>query len=315
MNDMMVTIVVVTYNQEKWIRENLLSLVNQETEFQYEVIIGEDHGTDGTRAICQEFANKYENIRILSAHDKNIGSVPNWVECVMAGSGKYIMCCDGDDYWHNPNKLQIQVEYMESHPECVALHTNIDVFHENTGRLEKSIKNGKEIPQGMIQKEILEGKHNVSTVSLCLRRDMFEQKVPFNKFSELNIPCIDWSALLVLSAYGEVHYLPVSTATYRVGQESVSHERNYESIKDHCKRDKAMVQYLYSLFPEFGPLDEKYYDERVYFFLLRAAYDNNDFKSACKYARLCPVKDKYQKMAKNSIMFQLARIYIKYWKK
>ena len=55
----MVTVVVCTYNQEQWIRKTLDSILSQETEYPFEVIIGEDHGTDGTRAICEEYASKY----------------------------------------------------------------------------------------------------------------------------------------------------------------------------------------------------------------------------------------------------------------
>lgn len=312
----MVSVVVFTYNQENLIRQTLDSIINQKTEYSFEVIIGEDHGTDGTRTICQEYADKYDFVRLLPS-ERNYGVVGNWVNCVKTATGKYLMNCGGDDYWHNPSKIQMQVDYMESHPQCVTLHTDIDVLHENTGRIDSCVKKKQygSIPQGMIQQDILCGRGNFSAVTICHRLAVLKQYVPIEKFAELRFPCEDWSTMLVMAAHGEIHFLPVSTSTYRIGQESVSHERNYDSIRDHCKRDKIMVQYLYSLFPDFGPVDERYYDERVYFFLLRAAYDNNDYCSAKKFTLLCPVKDKYQKMAKSWITFQIARLYMKYWKK
>ena len=59
--DIMVTVCIVTYNQEKWIKQTLDSVITQQTKYPFEVIIGEDHGTDGTRAVCQEYADKYDN--------------------------------------------------------------------------------------------------------------------------------------------------------------------------------------------------------------------------------------------------------------
>lgn len=221
--DIMVTVTVVTYNQEKWIRQTLDSILAQETEYSYEVIIGEDHGTDGTRAICQEYADKYENVTLLPS-PTNLGVTENWIQCIQAGTGKYIMSCAGDDYWHNPNKIQLQVDFMEAHPDCVVCHTDIDEYNDNYGSLKKSIKQAKGIipPEGKIQQVILSGNDYISAVTMCICRDTFEKYVPVTEFARRKFPREDWPTLLILAAHGEIRYLPISTATYRVGQESIT---------------------------------------------------------------------------------------------
>ena len=103
-NEVMVTVCIVTYNQEKWIRQTLDSVLAQQTDYPFEIIIGEDHGTDGTRAICQEYANKYDNVTLLPS-PTNLGVTANWIQCIQAGTGRYIMTCAGDDWWHNPSKI------------------------------------------------------------------------------------------------------------------------------------------------------------------------------------------------------------------
>ncbi|MBQ7211040.1 MAG: glycosyltransferase [Paludibacteraceae bacterium] len=115
--NIMVTVCIVTYNQEKWIRQTLDSVLAQQTEYPFEVIIGEDHGTDGTRAICQEYADKYENVTLLPLVP-NMGVTANWIQCVKAGTGKYIMTCAGDDWWHNPDKIQLQVDFISTSGMC-----------------------------------------------------------------------------------------------------------------------------------------------------------------------------------------------------
>lgn len=233
----MVTVVVITYNQERWIKQSLDSILAQRTDYPFEIIVGEDWGTDRTRAICEDYANKYDNVK-LAPTNHNLGVVANWANCIRHGSGKYIMNCAGDDYWQNPDKIQLQVEFMEAHPECVISHTDLDILNIKTNKLTKSInkKNGKQPPQGRIQKEILRGGAFISAVTTCYRRDAFEQYVPIEKFIELGSPREDWPTQLILSNYGEIRYLPISTSTYRVGQESISNTLNYDKIRLKFKR-------------------------------------------------------------------------------
>lgn len=305
----MVTVTVVTYNQEKWIRQTLDSILAQQTEYLYEVIIGEDHGTDGTRAICQEYADKYENVTLLPMTE-NLGVTANWIRCVQAGTGKYIQVCAGDDYWHNPKKLQMQVEFMEAHHECVVCHTDNDELYEKDGTIVKNVKSLKGIvpPEGMIQKEILAGKEHISAVTMCIRREAFEKYVPADEFARRKFPRDDWPTLLVLAAHGEIRYLPDSTATYRVGQESITRTSNYDTIFERAQKDRAMTEYLYSLFPEWGPFEDGvWFDNIGYHNALMAAYRNDDYCAAKIYSKQDQYPTKATLMARTWLTFKLFR--------
>ena len=290
-SNILATICIVTYNQEQTIRQTLDSIIAQQTDFPFEIIIGEDYGTDNTRAICQEYANKYPNITLLPSTE-NLGVTANWIRCIQAGSGKYIMTCAGDDWWHNPQKTQIQVDFMELHPECCLCHTDEDMFYEHTGKTIKSVKKNQNIvpPEGRIQRKILKGEDHISAVTTCIRRSTFEKNVPADDFARMRFPREDWPTHLVLAAHGDILYIPISTATYRVGQESITRSSNYDKIINLAQKDKEMTKYLYSLFPEWGPFsDDFYFDHIGYHNALRAAYRNNDYKAAHKYAP----KDKF----------------------
>ncbi|GAB3544284.1 hypothetical protein GCM10027343_19210 [Noviherbaspirillum agri] len=112
-----VSVCVVTYNHEKYIRQCLQSIVDQKTSFRFEVIVGEDCSKDGTRAIVQEFAEKYPDIIRPLLHEKNVGATNNYLSVLRLAEGELICNCDGDDYWL-PSKLEAQVQFMEKHPEC-----------------------------------------------------------------------------------------------------------------------------------------------------------------------------------------------------
>ena len=130
----MVSVHILTYNQESFIRQTLDSIVNQVTDYSFEVIIGEDCSSDNTHLICQEYVDRYPNVK-FAPQDHNLGLVGNYLNCINHSKGKYIMGCAGDDFWHNPQKIQLQVDFMESHPDCILCHTDNDVLYEKSGKI------------------------------------------------------------------------------------------------------------------------------------------------------------------------------------
>lgn len=310
--ELMVSVVVCTYNQEEWIGQTLDCILAQQTNYPYEIVIGEDKGTDGTLAICQRYAAKHDNIRILD-RPKNLGLAANFADCVMKAKGKYVMICDGDDYWQNPQKMQMQVDFMEAHPECVACHTGHDVLHVNTGRITPfSVERKGYVPEGMIQKEIIAGRENAVCSTLCLRTETLHKHVPLDQYGLRNFPCDDWPTLVIISAYGEIRFLPVSTTTYRVGQSSLTNQKSYDSIRRFWQQSKDMAAYMYELFPELGEFkDAEYFDSYVYHPLLMAAYSNNDYRSAREFANKDPKKNMATKCAKTLLTFKMYRLYFR----
>lgn len=118
-----VSVCVITYNQENFIRQCLQSIVDQVTNFNFEVIVGEDCSTDGTRAIVEEFEKNYPEIVKPIYQKENIGGgTHNFLTVHRAATGEYIAHVDGDDYCM-PGKLQKQADLLDGDPHC-----NI-VFH------------------------------------------------------------------------------------------------------------------------------------------------------------------------------------------
>jgi glycosyltransferase involved in cell wall biosynthesis len=125
-----VSVCVVTYNQEKYIRQCLQSIVNQETSFEFEVIVSDDCSTDGTQAIVQDFAENYPGVVRPIFHEKNIGALKNYIFVHDQAAGEYIAHMDGDDY-AIPGKLQIQTDYLDAHPDCSVVWHRMNVFDDS----------------------------------------------------------------------------------------------------------------------------------------------------------------------------------------
>lgn len=120
MSTPLVSVCVITYNQEKYIGQCLEGVLMQKTSFPFEVVIGEDCSADNTRHIIRHFEEKYPDIIKPIYHHRNVGAARNHFEyCFTKITSPYIAICDGDDYWTDPDKLQKQVDFLEQHPECV----------------------------------------------------------------------------------------------------------------------------------------------------------------------------------------------------
>src|SRR5574344_2319007 len=113
----LLSIVTITYNHEPFIAKTIEGVLMQQVKFPIELIIAEDCSTDGTRAICQQYAEQYPDLIRLITSESNVGAIANERRAMLAARGKYIAFCEGDDYWTDPLKLQKQVDFLESHPD------------------------------------------------------------------------------------------------------------------------------------------------------------------------------------------------------
>ena len=133
---MKLSVFVVTYNQEQYIRQCLDSIVMQKVNFDYEVIIGDDCSTDGTGAVCDEFVQKYSTPYTFTPkiqvyhHPHNLGLLKNWEFVMNKCQGEYIALIEGDDYWIDDHKLQRQVDWLDAHPDYTLTFTRAEIRYE-----------------------------------------------------------------------------------------------------------------------------------------------------------------------------------------
>ena len=134
----MVSICVQAYNQKQFIDQCLENILVQKTDFDYEIILGEDDSDDGTREICIGFAEKYpDRIRLLLHQKENKIKIAgkntglfNSAFNLFSANGKYIAYCDGDDFWSDAFKLQQQVDFLENNREFVLTYHDVVLTDE-----------------------------------------------------------------------------------------------------------------------------------------------------------------------------------------
>ena len=128
-----VSVIVHTYNHEKYIRQTLDSILNQQVNFEFEVIVGDDASPDSTPKIIQEYQHKFPDIIKPLLHPKNLGGYGkgNTLATLAVCKGQYIAAMDGDDYWTNPLKLQKQADFLDNNSDFVSCFHNAIIHFED----------------------------------------------------------------------------------------------------------------------------------------------------------------------------------------
>lgn len=173
-NEIMVSILCTVYNHEKFLRKCLDGFVNQKTDFKFEIVIHDDNSTDDSKQIIREYEKLYPDLFIAvysneNQFSKGIGIMPDIL--FPRAHGKYIAVCEGDDYWISEDKLQLQYNYMETHPEC-SMCTHNSIFHDLSGvKKDRLFNKWKEVHPLSDEEVFFEG--NVHTSSYFIRREYF----------------------------------------------------------------------------------------------------------------------------------------------
>lgn len=211
MDQMTVSIFLLTYNQEQFIAQTINSILMQKTNFNFQIVIGEDCSTDGTRSICKTFAEKYSNkIKLLPALEKNIGLIANYMRTIKACEGKYIAICDGDDYWIDENKLQKQVSFLEDNPNYSIVYSKLKkLFPDGTFKesIQRKLKQAGDFDDLVFENVI-------PSVTVLFRNRQNISAVPT---WITNFPYGDWPTYLwILKDGGKIHFMDEITAVYRM---------------------------------------------------------------------------------------------------
>ncbi len=211
----LVSVCCMAYNHEKFIKETIESILCQKTDFPFEIIVHDDASIDGTANVIKEYAEKYPDIIKPIIQSENQYSKGIWIfdtYIVPQIKGKYLALCEGDDYWCDQNKLQLQVEWMEAHLDYSLCGHNSIVLNYLTG--EKELFNDVFQDRDFSFEEILAGGEKGRTVfhtsSFLYRAD--NKKMPL-AFTVKGIG--DYPRLLYLATIGKVHFLSQVMSTYR----------------------------------------------------------------------------------------------------
>lgn len=201
------SVAMITYNQEQYIAQALDSVLMQAVNFDYEIVIGDDLSSDGTRDILRDYAARHpDKIRLL-LNEQNLGMVANIVQVLRACQGTYIAILEGDDFWNSPHKLQQQVDYMRANPGCSLSYHPVKWLYDD-GRIEQQPL----IPpdRNILTMDDVIRTYQINTGSIVMRNDVDRYPQGFEAI------LMDRSLHVLAASLGEIHrFSDEYLATYR----------------------------------------------------------------------------------------------------
>ena len=218
---MKVSVCMITFNQEAYIAQAIESVMMQETNFDYELVIGEDYSTDRTREICVEYGKKYPNKIRLILNERNLGPKANFIQTWFMCNGQYIAILEGDDYWVASRKLQKQVDFLDSHPDYSICFTRTVCYDEDTGKEVSSLPPERYQKETLTIEELL-GCNFIPDCSVMYRKGLFKDFPNWYYSIEIG----DWPIHLMNAKHGKIAYLDEAMATYRIHSTSYSANKN-----------------------------------------------------------------------------------------
>lgn len=209
---MKVSVCMITYNHSKFISKAIEGVLKQETDFSYELVIGEDCSTDNTKEICNKYLQKHpDKIKLLAA-ETNQGIVKNFIKTISNCSGEYIAICEGDDYWIDTLKLQKQSDYLDKNPDCSFCYTNCYRFNDGVDEIREVLINDSP-PTKYNLLYYLKESPLIPHCTKVFRRSAQPQELPDWFYSGMKS---DFILNIFHSEKGNIGYINDITSCYRV---------------------------------------------------------------------------------------------------
>ncbi len=239
---------MITYKHEEYIEDAVLSILNQKCTFDFELIIADDNSPDSTQTVIEKIFNEHKHGHKIkyTRHIENKGMMGNFKWTIEQAKHKYVALCEGDDYWTSPNKLQKQVDFMESNLQFSMCYHSVDILMAS----EKDFY-AYPVPKSdvLYLSDVIKA-HYIPTCSLLFRQEHFNGSLPFWFLKSVSG---DIPLEIILASKGKTKFFEEKMACYRRNLGGISHSKH----QNFRIRYKYIYMY-YKLIGEVGLLRSRH---------------------------------------------------------
>lgn len=228
-----VSVLMITYNQASYVGRAIDSVLAQRLAETFELIIGEDCSTDGTRDIVESFRDRHPGIVRVVTSAANVGMNENLKRVALAARGDYVAFCEGDDFWHNPEKLSGELSVARADRKIGMVYSDYDraILVSGRWRIMRNVvaRSGETPAQGQAFEDLLDRIQVHLSTMLC-RRSLVSAYFE----SDLYDPSVrlgDVPLLLYCAAHADVAYLPQSMSVYRATPGSATNQGSQHRLR------------------------------------------------------------------------------------
>lgn len=224
-----VSVCMITYGHEHYIREAINGILMQETDFNIELVIGNDTSPDNTDAVIQNIITTHPKGHLIkyTNHASNLGIMPNLLFVIEQCKGKYIAMCEGDDYWTDKHKLQKQVNILEEDNAIGLVYTGVTFYHQKEDELitipSRFAKRKEDVIPLMLESKFIEFPTTI------FRTTVLNNVINTIKVELLDNAVIGDTRILLETAYqSDIYFLEDVTTVYRVAEGSASYPKDID---------------------------------------------------------------------------------------
>ena len=289
-NVVSVDIVMITYNQEKYVAQAIESVLQQKCDFPFLLIINDDCSTDNTPNICKEYAYKYPNLILFNQNKSNVGLMRNYKISLEACQSKYVAILEGDDYWIDDCKLKKQAKILESNKDVGLVHSARHSLLDETNKISEPLKQTtifNLLNQGNVFEQLLISNF-ISPLTVLFRNELIKDKLDFNYFIENKLKTLDYALWLLITYKSKVVYMKESTAVYRVRRDSISNKKSLDSMENFLITSRLTCKYFINKF-KVKTISEKKIDLIYNNILFSHSLLYGDYEFSRKYSQLIKV--------------------------
>ncbi len=249
---MKVSVVMITYNHENYLIEAINGVLNQITNFDFELIIANDNSPDDTDIIIKKLIHNHPaGNKIKYLHNKeNIGMMPNFVQALQNCIGEYVALCEGDDYWTDNQKLQKQVDFLDQNKQFAICFHNVQINKKDilsSDTLTEKVKSITTI------KNLAKRGNYIHTCSVVYRNHLIDQLPDYFQHS----PIGDYFIHMLNARKGKIHKMEDNMAVYRI------HDTSYWSSQKESKRNLLWIDFLIKIKPNFKYEIQSIIDDQI----------------------------------------------------
>lgn len=249
---MKLSVVMITYNHGLYLKKAIESILNQNTNFEFELIVSSDASPDNTDSVVESIINEHPkgNFIKYTSHQKNIGVMPNFHYALTQATGQYVALCEGDDYWTNENKLQMQVDFLDKNKGFAICYHAVSIDENNEIKKDTITKKVNKVTT---ISDLAKGNY-MHTCSVVYRNHLFPEFPDY--FSKS--PIGDYYLHMLNARHGNIYFFEENMANYRV------HNSSYWSSKKQTEREKIWVTFIKNILPDFDSKVQKILLKQVY---------------------------------------------------
>lgn len=265
---------VITYNSELYIEDTLQSILKQNIDFNYEIVVGDDCSTDGTLDIINKYAKKHPHIFKVQKNNKQLGILKNFKTTLDRCNGKYVFDIAGDDMLKTNDALQKMVDILEGDSNLGFVDSGFDSYYEGTKKIvnfkNKLILNSS---KEQYKKAVLLGE--IAPIGQCYRKESLYKHVDFDAYENMNITIEDYPILVDMVMNTDFERINEPLCIYRSHDASYSHQKDLDKLVFQKQQMKTLFDYFFEKYDFPLDIKQKYLNSHYKTLLFYAGYFSN----------------------------------------